>query len=314
MTSLIVENQILPTRVDKYLSGKFPELSRSIISLQCKKKLVSLKSGKILAAGDVLKGGEELCLSFDTQPLQASGLKVSGDLPIKIIFEDEHLVVLEKPSGMPSVTLTSEDPVTVADSLLKFDPSFVDVSEDKREAGLIHRLDTASSGLMIAARSTFVWQLLREELKAGRIKKSYSCLVQGETLYSNYSLYLQLGAKGKKVKVSENEFVESSETFSKISTKCSGVFAGKKLSIVSVDAPFAKRHQVRAHLSHLEHPLVGDTLYGASYGLKEVFKDSSQEFILHANSLSFTHPIERKELAISSKNDLLEEVFTSIKK
>ena len=314
LTNIMVEKLVEPTRVDKYLAAKFPELSRSLISLHCKEKQVCLKSGKILSAGDSLHGGEELCISFNLNPVQASGDKVTGELPIKIVFQDEYLIVLDKPSGMPSVTLTAQDPVTVADSLLNFDPSLIEVSEDKRESGLIHRLDTASSGLMVAARSSLVWQLLREELKSNRIKKSYCCLVGGTSSYSNYSSTLFLGAKGKKVKIADNNFPESVETYSKLSTKWSGNFSNKKLSVVNVEAPFAKRHQVRAHLSYLEHPLVGDSLYGSNLKLNEIFKDAKQEFILHANSLGFTHPIERAEMEFQSENELLDTVFASEKK
>jgi len=314
VTDIIVEILAEPTRVDKYLAGRFHELSRSLISTYCKKNLVALKSGKKLAAGDVLRGGEEISVNFDICPIQASGQKVSGELAIKIVFQDEYLVVIDKPSGMPSVTLTADDPVTVADSLLKFDPSLISVSEDRRESGLIHRLDTPSSGLMIAGRSNITWQLLREELKSGEIQKSYCCLVEGKTMYSNYSLLLFLGAKGKKVRVEQTPFLESTETTSKISTKWSGVFRGKELSILKVEAPFAKRHQVRAHLAFLGHPLVGDKLYGSKMKLTEVFKDSSQEFILHADQISFMHPIERKQIEFTSENELLKTVLAEVKK
>lgn len=314
MKDIVVEQLAESTRVDKYLVSKFPDLSRSLISSYCKKNLVSLKSGQKLAAGDVLKGGEELCISFELNPIQASGEKVTGDLAIKIVYQDDYLIVLDKPSKMPSVTLTTDDPVTVADSLLKFDPGLIDCSPDKRESGLIHRLDTPSSGLMIAGRTNLVWQLLREQLKAGEIKKSYSCLIEGKSLYSNYSLLLFLGAKGKKVQIKENEFLESTETTSKISTKWSGIYQGKELSVVNVEAPFAKRHQVRAHLAYLEHPLVGDSLYGARTNLKDFFRDSDQEFILHANYISFMHPIEQKVMQFESRNELLAEVIGQGKK
>lgn len=308
MKEIVIEQLTESIRVDKYLASRFPVLSRSLISSYCKKNLVSLKSGEKLAAGDVLNGGEELCIGFELSPIQASGQKVTEHLAIKIVYQDDYLIVLDKPTKMPSVTLTNEDPVTVADNLLKFDPSLIDVSPDKRESGLIHRLDTPSSGLMIAGRTNLVWQMLREQLKGGEIKKSYSCLIEGKSLYSNYSLLLYLGAKGKKVQVKETEFVESAETNSKISTKWSGIFQGKELSIVSVEASFAKRHQVRAHLAYLDHPLVGDRLYGARTNLKEIFKDSDQEFILHANRLKFIHPIEQKEMQFESDNQLLAEL------
>jgi 23S rRNA-/tRNA-specific pseudouridylate synthase len=299
-----------PTRVDKYLAQVFPELSRSLVANYCKQKLVRLGDGntglgKVLAAGDIVHGGEVLKLSFEIKPIQADGSKIKGELAIKVIFKDENLAVIEKPSGMPSVVLANDDPVTVADSLAKLGPEFLTASADKRESGLIHRLDNQSSGLMIAASSNLAWSLLRAKLKDGEIKKSYQCLIEEETNFKNFALKLFLGAKGRKVRIESKNFEDATETTSTVTTNWSGKFKGKKLSIVTVSAEFAKRHQVRAHMAFLGHPLVGDSVYESNLSLGEFFSGTERQFILHANYLSFTHPFENRVLAFNSDNDLL---------
>jgi 23S rRNA-/tRNA-specific pseudouridylate synthase len=298
-----------PKRVDRYLAEELSELSRSFIASRCKEGAVRIHpSGKKLAAGDMLFGGEELCLEFEIAPAHADGAKIatySGE-PVHIVYEDEALFVIEKPAGMPSVTLSPADPVTAADFLHSFDKTLATVTGDPRESGLIQRLDNSSSGLMIAARTPTTWAALREALKKGRIKKHYHAFVGGETNFQKQTAALYLNARSRKVSISDLERAGFERTLSVLTTE----WRHRQASIVCVEAPFAKRHQVRAVLSHLGHPLVGDRDYGSELTLPDLLSPELellplQDFILHASWLRLEHPDSKNVLEFRSANSIL---------
>jgi len=269
------------SRLDIALAKQYPEFSRNFWMERCKAGVV-LVAGKKRPPAHLVKPGDSISLVEEPTLTQARTLAHLPELDIR--YQDNDLLVLNKPAGIPSVTLSKDDPETLADRIVTLFPECLQAGEDLREAGLIHRLDTAASGLIIAARNRESWYKLRESLKAREVEKEYLVLVEwAPPEYERLELFLS--AKGKKVRISPDEFTDAERTETKIKTESA---LSESTSLVRVSAPFAKRHQVRAVLSYLGNPLIGDTLYGSERSLSEF--GVKEEFFLHCEKVVFPHP------------------------
>lgn len=283
-------------RLDRYLHSSFPKFSRNTIAEQCRRGRV-LVDGKRALPGYILAGGERIEISFSTVQARPEVAKAAPAPAIH--YEDDYLLVIEKPRGMPSIVLAEDDLVTVADHLVNICSRCLFAGEDLREGGLVQRLDTFSSGLILAAKDRETWERLREELTRGNIKKSYLALVEG-AFSGSLKKTLYLKASGKRVSVAEEPKEDYEETRSEIDGISS---KAEKPSLVRVTAPLAKRHQVRAHLGYLGFPLVGDALYGATSNLGEFLGSDVPGFFLHAEWVEFKHPISGVTISLRSKHE-----------
>lgn len=202
-------------------------------------------------------------------------------LPLVVVYEDTELVIVDKPAGMPSHPLRAHERGTLANALLARYPEMAGVGYGNREPGLLHRLDNDTSGLVIAARSDMVFQVLRDRLKAGEIDKAYLALVDGELAPQVVRLPIAPHPSDpRRVQVCEPEHPSAREAETRVvSARRVG-----SATLVEVRAPVAVRHQIRAHLAAIGHPLVGDALYGGPHqtGLDRHF--------LHASEVVLAHP------------------------
>jgi 23S rRNA pseudouridine1911/1915/1917 synthase len=178
---------------------------------------------------------------------------------------------------------------TLAAALLARYPELKGVGSSPREPGLVHRLDTDTSGLLLVARAQPVFLSLRAALRAGAIDKRYRALCAGH-VRSPARHHGHLRAHGAKVRVRAEPFPEAVA----ITTEVLESTPRGALSAVEVRAHVARRHQVRAHLAALGHALAGDALYGgpALPGLGRHF--------LHASALALRHPTSERELRVES--------------
>lgn len=200
-------------------------------------------------------------------------------------------MIVDKPAGVASHPLREHEVGTIASGLVARFPDMSGVGYRLREPGILHRLDTDTSGLMLAARDELTFETLRAALRSGRIDKRYVALVDGR-LADPRIVELPIaphprdprrvvtvdGIKGSRPAVTEIVKVEPVGGYTK----------------VEVRAPHATRHQVRAHLAAIGHPLVGDALYGglALAGLERHF--------LHASRVELEHPHDGRPMRFSS--------------
>ena len=329
-------NVELDMRLDAIISKRVPRLSKNDANLLCSKGKVKIngnahdvKAGQTLQIGDMVEVDFSE-LNFSARP--DIGAKL---LPLNIVFEDENLLIINKPRKLHSVTLkeSTTDTATLADAIAAYCPLCVEASKNPFEAGLVQRLDYYTCGLIIAAKSRQCHKILSLMLLSGKIHKTYLALVDG-VLGTHHTQTIKTALKnnGKSVSVIDIDVAEAQRL---ASDSAGGDNASEELlaiketivrseqqigvanTLVKASALAAYRHQVRAHLAFIGFPLTGDALYGSketlatlgSANVKE-FAELSQKynlaesdcdgFFLCASALEFVHPItkEKKEIVV----------------
>jgi 23S rRNA pseudouridine1911/1915/1917 synthase len=221
---------------------------------------------------------------------------------LTFLYEDSDIFAVYKPPGVHSVRLPEGGGVSVADALARHDPTLINASPQPGDCGLIQRLDLETSGVLLGAKNRVTWELLFKALLQGDIKKTYVALVEGDLCERiTFSSYIGTPHRGaRKVKVYEKEPAKSARALFGTT-----IFAPidraspEGTTLVTAHASPARRHQVRAHASYLEHPLVGDSLYGATTPLSGGTTNLRQ-FFLHAWQLELIHPTKGTEVVVRS--------------
>ena len=208
------------------------------------------------------------------------------ELPIRIVHADQHLVVADKPAGMPSHPLKPGETGTAANALVGRFPELAGVGPAAREGGLVHRLDTDTSGLLLAARTEAAHAMLRAQFAARTVEKGYLALVAGEIHAGGESALPLLHDPrdaSKMIAASDPDYAAEHGARPALTTFAPVERRGG-FTLLEVGIETGVMHQIRAHLAFIGHPLAGDTLYGGPLvpGLNRHF--------LHAARLGFAHP------------------------
>ncbi|MDO9022671.1 MAG: RluA family pseudouridine synthase [Deltaproteobacteria bacterium] len=282
-------------RLDKVLARLLAgdNVSRSAIT-QC------FAAGRVTSASHALKPSERaragLTVTVDVPP-PAPMVAVAEDIPLTIVFEDEHLLIIDKPPGMVVHPSRGHAGGTLVNAVLHH--ADVDEDGDPLRPGIVHRIDRDTSGLLVVARSTAARDGLVARFKAHDIERSYVALVEGvapaEVTYDTWHgrhptdrlRFTSRGTGGKRA-ITHVERVES--------------FGGGVASMVRCRLETGRTHQIRVHLTEAGHPLLGDVLYGRTV------KDPAARAIaaalgrqaLHAEVLGFTHPVSGEALRFSA--------------
>jgi len=234
----------------------------------------------------------------------------------KIIFEDEHILVVDKPSGM--VVNRSETAVgeTVQDwmekkSKIKNQKSKVD-NEFAKRSGVVHRLDKDTSGAMVLAKNPEVFQNLKSQFKNRKVKKEYIALVHGKVSPKKGNINLPVARNPKNrmrftVKVGGRKALTFYEAENYFYDKKDNPLYDKRFSLMRVRPKTGRTHQIRVHFSFLGHPIASDPLYLSKKKLESDLKWCPRLF-LHAERLVFKHPKTKKrmEFVVELAEDLQE--------
>ena len=208
------------------------------------------------------------------------------ELPIRIVHADQCLVIADKPAGMPSHPLKPGEKGTAANALVGRFPELASVGPSAREGGLVHRLDTDTSGLLLAARTEAAHAMLRAQFTARTVEKGYLALAAGE-LHAGGEIALPLlhdpRDSRKMQAASDPAYAEEHGARPALTTFTPRERRGG-FTLLEVEIATGVMHQIRAHLAFIGHPLAGDPLYGGP-----LLPGLSRHF-LHAARLGFLHP------------------------
>jgi 23S rRNA pseudouridine1911/1915/1917 synthase len=208
------------------------------------------------------------------------------DLAIRIVHADAHVVVADKPAGMPSHPLKAGETGTAANALVGRFPELARVGPSPREGGLVHRLDTDTSGLLLAARTDAAHAMLRAQFVARTVEKGYLALVGGE-IHAGGEIALPLlhdPRDPRRMQAASDPGYAAEHGARAAITRFLPLERRGGFTLLEVEIPTGVMHQIRAHLAFIGHPLAGDELYGGPQlpGLSRHF--------LHAARLAFAHP------------------------
>ena len=221
----------------------------------------------------------------------------------RVVFQDEHIIVVDKPAGVAAHPSVGWDGPTVPGALLALGIQLSTSGAQERQ-GIVQRLDVGTSGLMVLAKSELAYSRLKQAFRDRRVSKIYHALVQGhlDPLAGTFDAPIARHPKSEfKFHVAEGgkDSVTHYETLEML----------RAASLVEVNLETGRTHQIRVHFSAFRHPLVGDTMYGADPTLAAKLKLDRQW--LHAMKLSFEHPVTGELVAFESSypadlNDALE--------
>ncbi len=229
-------------------------------------------------------------------------LHSAGVSDLQFLFNDDDIFAVYKPAGMHSVQIPESGGHSLADELIQENPSLALASRSTLDGGLVQRLDFATSGVLLGAKNRQMWDALYEALSDGKVNKSYVALVEGALVEATtVSTFIGSPHRGaRKMKIYSRppsppvRALPGTTTFRPIQ-----YLKPFDITVVEASASPARRHQVRAHAAYIEHPLLGDLLYGSRRSVGALCANP-RDFFLHAWRLSFNHPRSGSLIAVES--------------
>ena len=292
--TLNVKTEQIGQRVDVVIAETFKEFSRSHLQKLIKEGAVKV-NGKEIKPKLILQGGELI----EILAKEAPKLKDKAEnIDLEIIYEDQDLLVVNKASGLVVHPGAGNPSGTLVNGLLNFDSNLSYLPR----AGIVHRLDKDTSGLMVVSRNEKTYLNLIDQLKERTVTRKYTALVVGEPSLSGV-IDKPIG-RHPKVRTKQAVVSSGKEAISRFKR----VKSLKGYSLVEVLLETGRTHQIRVHLSYLGFPIVGDNTYGGRRkyvkGTSENLRNKINQFkrqALHASSLSFIHPSTKKTLTFDSE-------------
>ena len=279
-------------RFDQALAEMFPDFSRSRLTEW-------IKSGDALLDGQParprapVRGGETVALNVRTE-VETTAL--AEDIPFELVYEDADVLVVNKPAGLVVHPGAGNPRGTLVNALLHFDPRMNELPR----AGIVHRLDKDTSGLMVVARSLRSHSALVEQLSAREVHRQYVAVVVGPMIAGgtvNAPIGRHATDRVRQAVVKEGQGREAI-THYRVRERF------RAHTVLECRLETGRTHQIRVHMAHAKHPLIGDPLYGGSFKLPKAATPELVEMLrtfkrqaLHAEKLAFVHPVSGETIS-----------------
>lgn len=310
-----VPSQLLETsataadRLDKALAAAFPDVSRARFQALIAEGAVTVEGATVTEARHKVKPGESLRVVL---PEAAPALPQAEDIALPIVFEDDDLIVIDKPAGLVVHPGAGNETGTLVNALIAHCGDSLSGIGGVKRPGIVHRLDKDTSGLLVVAKNDKAHHGLSAQFAAhgrdGRLERSYLAIVWGvpERRQGTISAAIDRStANRQKMAVSRGanarEAVTNYEVLEVLGTP-------PVASLVRCVLETGRTHQIRVHMAHVGHPLLGDAVYGAGFRTSaKKLSETSKEALnalnrqaLHATSLGFEHPRTGRQMRFDS--------------
>jgi 23S rRNA pseudouridine1911/1915/1917 synthase len=299
---IVVPTHQKKERIDRFLARQIENATRSKVQRAIEQGLVLVNSRPVKASHEVAPGDVILCTL--PQPPRVEALPEA--IPLEVVYEDDDLIVINKPAGMVTHPAYGNYTGTLVNALLHHCGELSAVNDDLRP-GVVHRLDKDTSGLIVAAKNDTVHAALARQFSERTIEREYWAVVWGVFKQTRGTIEASLGrsktdrkkvavTKEGKHAVTEYEVIESFPF----------------LSLLRLRLRTGRTHQIRVHLTHIGHPVFGDPTYGGrriAWGSPDVKRKAEVQHLLtvtrrqalHAKTLGFTHPKTNQFMRFNSE-------------
>lgn len=284
MKEIIVEEP--GKRLDVYVPSQDEEITRT-------------SAQRLIEQGNILVNGKKQKVSYKValgdvitiEEVQAQNIELKAqDIPIEVIYEDDDIIVVNKPKGMVVHPANGNPDGTLVNAIMAICKDSLSGIGGEIRPGIVHRLDKDTSGLLIVAKNDKAHVNMSEQIKNHEVKKTYIALVRGIVKENEATIDMPIGRSNsdrKKMAVTKNG--RNAITHIKVLKRFD------KYTLLQVNIETGRTHQIRVHLSHIGYPIVGDYTYSNG---KNEFGVIGQ--CLHAQKLEFKHPITGKEMALEA--------------
>jgi len=300
-----IDPELSGERIDKFLSRNLEDVSRSRIQ-----KLIA--EGKVLVNGarvskhHKLVCGQEISIE-DLSPTNIGTNIDAEEIDLKIVYEDKSILVISKEAGMLTHPAPGNEKHTLVNALMYHCKNLSKLSGEER-AGIVHRLDKDTSGLLIAAKDENVHHRLSEMFADRKVKKTYVALVEGRFKEDRGEIKLPIGRSRidrKKMSVAIDNGRDAVTAFEVVEEF-------RHAALLNIYPRTGRTHQIRVHLNYIGHPIVADQVYGSRFSSKIAKDIGLQRQFLHASKLEFTHPVTEKLMEF--EDPLPKDLSESLKK
>jgi 23S rRNA pseudouridine1911/1915/1917 synthase len=276
-------------RLDQVAAQLFAEHSRSRLSAWIKEGLLTV-DGAVLRPRDIVHGGALLALKAEQE---AQGEWVAQDIALDIVYEDEQILVINKPAGLVVHPAAGHADGTLLNALLHHVPDIINVPR----AGIVHRLDKDTTGLMVVAKTIEAQTRLVDQLQKRTVSRIYECIVIG-VITSGGKISAPIGrSSSQRQRMAVSDGGKPAVSHYRVLER----FRSHTHTRVKLET--GRTHQIRVHMSHIGYPLVGDPVYGgrfrippaANQNMVQTLKEFPRQ-ALHARFLELDHPISGERM------------------
>lgn len=280
----VIVKEDVGKRLDVFLLEKLPDFSRSYIKSLIERGQVEINEKAATKAGTSLKAG----MKIDVQVKAPEAISTAPeDIALDVVFEDEDLIVVNKPQGLVVHPCASTKNGTLVNALLFYVKNLSGINGQLRP-GIVHRLDKDTSGLLVVAKNDIAHKSLAEQIKNKTCHRHYLAVLEGNLKDETGRVETFIARDSK-----DRKKMAVAESGRKAITDYKVLQHYEKCDLVEFVLQTGRTHQIRVHAKFLQHPVVGDKVYG-----HEVKSLAGQ--LLHAYKLSFTHPRTGKALTFEA--------------
>ena len=286
MEEYIVKYEEQGKRLDVYVTNQISDITRTSAQRQIEQGNILVNGKKQKASYKVIEGD---VISLEKVEPREIELKAQ-DIPVDIIYEDNDIIVVNKPKGMVVHPANGNPDGTLVNAIMAICKGSLSGIGGEIRPGIVHRLDKDTSGLLIVAKNDLAHVNMSEEIKRHEVKKTYIALVRGVVKENEATIDMPIGRSNsdrKKMTVTKNG--KNAVTHIKVLKRYD------KYTLLEITIQTGRTHQIRVHLAHIGYPVIGDYIYSNG---KNEFGVVGQ--CLHAKSLEFKHPITGKEMKLEA--------------
>ncbi|WOK06027.1 RluA family pseudouridine synthase [Imperialibacter roseus] len=312
---IVVDKKQSPVRIDKYLTDRLPNTTRNRVQDAIRDEFVQVNE-KAVKPNYKIHPDDVITVSLPEPPRDTE--VVPENIPLNIVYEDEHLLVVNKPAGMVVHPAFNNWSGTLVNALTYHFQQLPEMKGNEGRPGLVHRIDKDTSGLLVIAKTELAMNSLAKQFFDHSIERTYYALVWGvpEQEKGTVDVFLGRSLKDRRVTTAfpDGDFGRNAVTHYEMLKDL------RYVALIKCNLETGRTHQIRAHMKYIGHPIFNDATYGGDRVVKGTIFTKYKQFVdncfkliprqaLHAKSLGFIHPATKEFVQFESD---LPEDFTSV--